>query len=277
MRITGFCSQWFYEPGKPAFSDYCYRVDSEAETLPSLETGLEQIGEYQRRLWANRRRALLIIVHGPDTSGKDSLIRALATYVDPAGFHAWSFGRPQGAEVRHDFLWRVMPLLPAFGEMVAFNRSHHEAVIAERVWPVHEPDHYNWEARYQAIRSFEAHLVQEGTTIVKIWLNLSEDEHRWRLLKRLEKPRKRWKFDASDIDGWEKRDHYICAAQRAIAATHTEASPWLIIPGDSKPQARAIVATVLAEQLQQLAPDYPPEDQSVLEHYRKLLAENGVK
>lgn len=220
---------------------------------------------------------MLFIAHGTDTSGKDSLIRTLATYADPAGFHAWSFGRPEGAEKRHDFLWRVTPFLPGFGEMVAFNRSHHEAVIAERLWPVHDAGSYNWDSRYRSIRNFEQHLVQEGTVVLKVWLNLSEGEHRRRLLKRLDKPRKRWKFDSSDIDGWEKRGQYEAFAEEAIAATHTDEAPWFIVPGDSKPQARAIVAGILAEQLQQMAPEYPRENAGVLQEYRQLLAERGVK
>lgn len=275
MPSSEFAESWFFVPGKPRFNDYPSVLDD--DKLPALETSLEEIGEYQRRLWANGRRALLLVIHGPDTSGKDSLIRTLATYADPAGFHAWSFGRPQGAEARHDFLWRVTPLLPGFGQMVAFNRSHHEAVIGERVWPVHAADSYNWPNRYRAIRDFEKHLVEEGTTLLKIWLNLSEDEHRRRLLKRLDKPRKRWKFDKSDIDGWERRQQYAAFAEEALAQTHTEEAPWFIVPGDSKPQARAIVSAIVAQQLKHLAPEYPKEDKAVLDAYRRLLAESGVK
>lgn len=275
MEVSPFAGARCFDPEKPRFRDYPTLLDDDEE-IPALEASLEEIGEYQRRLWANRRRALLVVVHGPDTSGKDSLIRTLATYADPAGFHAWSFSRPQGAEVRHDFLWRVTSYLPGLGEMVVFNRSHHEAVIAERVWPVHAADSYNWDNRYQSICNFERHLVQEGTTILKVWLNLSEDEHRRRLLKRLDKPRKRWKFDKSDIDGWVRRSEYEAFAEEAMAATHTREAPWFVVPGDRKPRARAIVAKILAEQLRQLAPDYPSEDEAVLGEYRQLLAQNGV-
>lgn len=212
MTRSAFARSFLFDPGKARFRDYPTLLDDDV-SIPGLEASLEQIGEYQRRLWANQARAVLLVIHGPDTSGKDSLIRTLATYADPAGFHAWSFSRPRGVETRHDFIWRVTPLLPAFGEMVAFNRSHHEAVIAERVWPVHPPESYNWKNRYQSIRNFESHLVEEGTTLIKIWLNLSESEHRERLLKRLDKPRKRWKFDRSDIDGWEKRHQYQAFAE----------------------------------------------------------------
>lgn len=276
MKWSAFARSFLFDPARPRFGDYPTLLEDDAK-LPALQASLERIGEYQRRLWANRARALLLIAQGPDTAGKDSLIRTLATYADPAGFHAWSFGRPTGAETRHDFLWRVAPLLPGFGEMAAFNRSHHEAVIAERLWPIHDPQSYNWQSRYQSICHFESHLVQEGTTVIKIWLNLSEDEHRQRLLKRLDKPRKRWKFDRADIESWKKRADYERFAEEALQATHTQEAPWLIVPGDRKPQARAIVAAVLAEQLEQLAPEYPKEDETVLEAYRQMLAKNGVK
>mgnify|MGYP005841493399 CR=1 FL=1 len=275
MNLKNFAKNWCFDPKKHRFKDYPCELDHD-EKLPGLESSLEDIGEFQRRLWANQKKALLIIVQGPDTSGKDSLIRTLATYTDPAGFHAWSFGRPEGAETRHDFIWRITPLLPGFGEMVAFNRSHHEAVIGERVWPVHEAESYNWVNRYRSIRDFERHLTEEGTTLIKIWLNLSEGEHRRRLLKRLDKPRKRWKFDESDIDGWEKRKQYGNYAEKAIAATHTNDAPWFIVPGDRKPQARAIVARIVADKLEQMAPEYPKERAAVLERYRRLLSESGV-
>ncbi|MFW5823579.1 MAG: polyphosphate kinase 2 family protein [Marinobacter sp.] len=271
MLTTPANEPWRYDPAKPGLHDYVTDPD-DAARVPQLEPALERIGEHQRRLWANGQKACLMIFHGLDASGKDSLTRTLATFMDPAGFHAWSFGRPRGAEVKHDFLWRVVPYLPALGELVAFNRSHHEAVMAERLWPVRDQGHYNWQARFSAIRAFERHLVQEGTTVVKVWLHLSEEEHRQRLLKRLDKPRKRWKFDRSDIVAWQRREEYLAAVEEAIAATHTAEAPWLILPADRKPAARALMANILAEQLEHLAPDYPKEDDKVLDQYRRLLS-----
>ena len=133
---------WCYQPEEPRLSNYASSVDNEGKLTP-LKGALKDIGEYQRRLWANGKTSLLLVVHGPDASGKDSLIRTLPTCMDPAGFHSWSFSRPRGTETRHDFLWRVTPLLPGFGEVCALNRSHHEAVIAERAWPIWEPERYN--------------------------------------------------------------------------------------------------------------------------------------
>lgn len=268
-RQSGKCA-WHYQPQKQCLTDYPVDCDDPGP-LPDRDTSLRRIGEYQRRLWANQEQSLLLVFHGMDASGKDSLIRTLATYMDPSSFHAWSFSRPRGAEARHDMLWRVTPLLPAFGEVTAFNRSHHEAVIAERAWPVWPAERYNWEHRYASLRHFEQHLVHEGTTILKFWLNLSEAEHRRRLRKRLEKPHKQWKFDPSDIEAWQRRGELQRYAEQAIAATHTSEAPWLIIPGDRKAVARDIVAGVVAEELMALAPEYPQADRQVLEQYRHLL------
>ena len=261
---------WCYQPARPHLRDYAPEVDDAGE-LPPLQSAIEDIGEYQRRLWANGKNSLLLVVHGPDASGKDSLIRTLATYMDPAGFHSWSFSRPEGAETRHDFLWRVSPLLPGFGEVSAFNRSHHEAVIAERAWPTRPPEEYDWQQRYASLRHFEQHLVGEGTAIIKCWLQLSDEEHRRRLLKRLDAPRKQWKFDSSDIESWKRRGELVQYAGEAIAATHTPEAPWLIVPADRKPVARAIVARVVADQLMALAPAYPTPDQAFLTRYRAML------
>lgn len=269
MLTTTFNESWLYDSRRPRLADY--PTDLDDTPVPALEPELEQIGEHQRRLWANRQQACLLILHGMDASGKDSLIRTLATYMDPAGFHAWSFSRPTEIERAHDFLWRVVPKLPALGELVALNRSHHEAVMAERLWPVRDESHYNWQARYAAIRAFEQHLVQESTTVIKVWLHQSGEEQRRRLVRRLDKPRKRWKFDRSDIEAWQRRDEYLAVAEEAIAATHTPEAPWLIIPGDRKPVARALVARIVAEQLAHLAPDYPADDEEVLAQYRALL------
>lgn len=161
--------------------------------------------------------------------------------------------------------------MPGFGEVVAFNRSHHEAVIAERAWPVWHSEHGELEGRYESLRQFEQHLVREGTHILKVWLNLSEQEHRERLRKRLDEPHKRWKFDAADIEGWQRRNELLGYAEDAIAATHISEAPWHIIPADNKGEARAIVAGLLADTLETLAPDYPAEDEAVLSRYRSLL------
>ena len=154
---------------------------------------------------------------------------------------------------------------------MVFNRSHYESVLAERLWPVTEHSSDEWGQKYDSINAFEAHLHREGTRILKIWLNTSRETQRQRLLKRLDKPRKRWKFDPADIKGWQSRADYLALANEVLPATHTDYAPWHLIPNDSKPEARARVASLLADLLWQLAPDYPEEDIALIDQYRDLL------
>ncbi|MFP1679748.1 polyphosphate kinase 2 family protein [Alloalcanivorax sp. C16-2] len=239
-----------------------------------LADSLERIHEHQRRLYAGRRHGVLLVVQGLDAAGKDSLIRTLARAMDPAAFRAHSFARPLGEEVDHDFLWRVWRHLPARGQVVAFNRSHYEAVLAERLWPTAEPPP-DWRGRYRAINEFEGHLHREGMRLVKVWLNTSRDEQRRRLLKRLDKPRKRWKFDPSDIESWRARDRYLALVNETLTATHTDHSPWHLIANDDKHAARARVAALMADLLATLAPEYPRENIGCIEHYKALLRGGG--
>ena len=241
--------------------------------LASLEDSLDRLREYQRRLYANRQYGVLLVVQGLDAAGKDSLIRTLARGMDPAAFRAHSFSRPLGDELYHDFLWRAWKHLPERGQVVAFNRSHYEAVLAERLWPVNPgPEIPHWNGRYQAIREFEQHLHREGVRTIKVWLNTSAEEQRQRLLRRLDMPRKRWKFDRSDIDGWQSRDAYLALVNETLTATHTDFAPWHIIANDKKGVARKQVASLLADLLASLAPSYPREDNLCIERYRALLS-----
>ncbi|WP_237440343.1 polyphosphate kinase 2 family protein [Alcanivorax sp. DP30] len=240
-------------------------------SVADLGSSLDTLNEYHRRLMANRRYGVLLVVQGLDAAGKDSLIRTLAQGMDPAGFRVHSFSRPLGEEVHHDFLWRVWRHLPERGEVVAFNRSHYESVLAERLWPISEHASDEWPLKYQSINAFEEHLHREGTRIIKIWLNTSRDEQRKRLVKRLDKPRKRWKFDDADIRSWEARADYLQLVNEVLPATHTEYAPWHVIPNDDKPAARAVVAAILAESLKSLAPEYPREHAACIARYRELL------
>lgn len=255
------------------------RLDTRLDQVPvpQLASSLELVHEYQRRLLANRQFGVLLVVQGMDAAGKDSLIRTLAQAMDPAGFRVHSFARPLGEEVHHDFLWRVWRHLPERGELVAFNRSHYESVLAERLWPVPEHASDEWPLKYQSINAFERHLHREGTRIIKVWLNTSRDEQRRRLLKRLESPRKRWKFDDADVKSWEARDQYLSLVNEVLPATHTDYAPWHVIPNDHKPTARAAVAAILADTLMGLAPDYPPDHTGCIERYRQLLQQKDER
>lgn len=245
--------------------------DGLIQTLPDLAELLARLEEAQRRLHANRRHGVLLIVQGLDASGKDSLLRTLNQGMDPAGFHVHSFGRPSPEESSHDFLWRIMAHLPARGHVSAFNRSHHEAVMAERLLPGASGNAAFWRTRCEAITAFEQHLHANDTRVLKVWLHTSAEEQRARLLKRLDDPRKRWKFEPADIDTFHERDRYLKVADDAMRQTATTESPWHVIPADHKPVARRLVALLLTELLERLAPDYPPGDPDVDARYRALL------
>lgn len=257
--------------------DDCHDLDSLpslAEPDPgSVRQAIHGLREPHRRFLACKPGAVLLVIQGLDTSGKNSLLRHLARGLDPAGFRVWSFGPPVGEELEHDFLWRVYRRLPAAGEVVAFNRSHYEAVLAERLWPVRvprvEPD---WPERWRAINDFERHLSESGTHIIKCWLHISEEEHFNRLRQRIDDPRKQWKFDASDLRNFRDRRRYQTLASEVLRETHTHLAPWHVIPADRRSQSRAIVAGILARALEGLAPDYPPADTETLERLRGELS-----
>lgn len=265
-------STWRWRKGRPDLEALdTTMADKDRDALPELEPLLLAIEEAQRKLFANRRHAVLVVLQGLDASGKDSMIRELSEGLDPVGFRAWSFGRPTPEEASHDFLWRIARRLPAHGEVVFFNRSHYEALLAERMLPGASSDDSFWETRGRLIRDYEQHLDACGTRIIKVWLHTGAEEQRQRLLKRLDEPRKRWKFDPSDIETFKQRKRYLKAAEEAIRDTHSEAAPWYIIPNDSKDYSRRAVGRLLLQALQELAPAYPAFDAKVNAEYRALL------
>lgn len=217
-----------------------------------LHTDLVQL---QARLWAEHRRALVVVFQAIDAGGKDGVIRQVFSGLNPAGVRVASFKRPTEIEMAHDFLWRVHGQCPGHGEIVVFNRSHYEDVLVTRVHGlIDEP---TWTRRYGQIRDFEAHLASEGTTIVKFFLHISRDEQRERLQDRIDSPDDRWKFSLSDLPERERWDDYQEAFAEAIAATSTGVAPWHVIPADHKWYRDWAVTSTLHEVLTALDPQYP--------------------
>lgn len=269
---NNYCTRWVWQKGRPDPNELATQMSKADEAaLPDLNDCLDALGEAQRKLHANGQHAVLLILQGLDASGKDSLLRTLAQGLDPAGFRVYSFGRPSPEELKHDYLWRVIPKLPAFGQVVAFNRSHYEAVLAERILEGAETSKRFWQARYRTINAIEKHWTDSGTQIIKVWLHQSEAEQKQRLLKRLDEPRKRWKFDPSDLDTFAQREPYLSAMADMVEATNTDEAPWHLIPADNKANARAAVAGILLEHLARLAPHYPESDAALDARYRALL------
>jgi len=243
-------------------------IKEEAETLLNdLKTKIEVL---QSELYAQNKYALLIIFQAMDAAGKDSAIAHTMSGLNPQGCQVYSFKQPSTEELDHDFLWRHYRDLPERGRIGIHNRSHYENVLVCKVHPelvlqqripgiddLKKIDDDFWEDRYDSIRSFEKHLVQNGTTIIKFFLNVSKDEQKKRFLQRIDDPEKNWKFSASDIAEREYWGDYMDAYKKAINATAVDHAPWYIIPADKKWFTRIAISTIMLKALEDLKLNYP--------------------
>ena len=227
------------------------------------------IRDLQRKLYADDRFAVLFVFQAMDAGGKDSTIRSVFTGVNPAGFQVSSFKAPSDEERDHDFLWRITKRLPERGRIGVFNRSHYEEVLIVRVHPEilesQKLPQYDlgtiWSERFESIRNFEEHLANNGTVIVKFFLNVSFEEQKRRFLRRIDKPSKNWKFSAADVDERKRWPDYMHAFEEALNATSRPWAPWYAIPADSKPFMRLQVARIVQETLEGLGVDFPELDE----------------
>ena len=244
--------------------------------------------QLQDTLYAHGKYAVLVCLQGMDTAGKDSLIREVFKDFNARGVVVHSFKVPTELERKHDYLWRHYIALPARGKFGVFNRTHYENVLVTRVHPeyilgeylpdVHSVDDVNddfWAKRFEQIRNFETTLAQNGTLIFKFFLNLSKDEQKRRLIRRLEKRSKNWKFSPSDLKERMLWDKYMECYEDAINRTSVPHAPWFSIPSDDKPTARLIVATILLEELRKYEdiqePELDPEIKAKISEYKKQL------
>jgi len=217
-----------------------------------LNTRLETL---QELLYAENKHKLLIVLQGMDTAGKDGAIRHVFEGVNPQGVKVASFKVPTSQELAHDYLWRVHRHTPGRGEIVIFNRSHYEDVLAVRVHELVPPE--VWGLRYEHINAFEKLLTDEGTTILKFYLHIDKAEQKTRLQARLDEPLKRWKFNRGDLKERELWPDYLAAYEEALSRTSTEAAPWYIVPANRKWYRNLVIATVVVETLEGLAMSYP--------------------
>src|SRR5690606_31724373 len=233
-----------------------------------LEQEKIKLRELQEKLYADGSKSLLIVLQAMDAAGKDSLIEHVFSGVNPQGCEVTSFKTPSKMEYALDFLWRHYLALPAKGKIGIFNRSHYESVLVckvhpeynlnEKVWKsTDEFDGKFWENRYESIRNFEKHLAENGTTIVKIFLNVSQEEQKQRFLDRINEPEKNWKFAAGDLPEralWEK---YMEAYERAIDETSKDHAPWFVIPADQKWFARVAAVQIIIDALEHMDLKFP--------------------
>ncbi len=226
-----------------------------------LAEGLVRLGELQDRMWAEARHAVLVILQGIDAAGKDGTIRHVMSAFNPMGCPVTSFKVPTDEERGHDYLWRVHRRTPAKGEIGIFNRSHYEDVLVVRVHNLVPKD--VWSRRYDQINAWERTLVEEGTTIVKFFLAIDQDEQRERLRDRVEDPAKRWKFRRADLDERALWDSYRRAFEDALGRCSTEWAPWYLVPSNRKWFRNLAVADILADVIDDLAPAYPPGEPGI--------------
>ena len=213
---------------------------------------MEELGQY---LYAEARRTLLVVLQARDAGGKDGTIRKVFGALNPQSCRVKAFGVPAGEEARHDFLWRVHQEVPPFGFVGVFNRSHYEDVVAVRVRNL-VPEEV-WAKRYAQINAWERILTENGVTILKLFLHVSRDEQKNRLLRRLRDPAKNWKFVPGDLDDRALWDEYTEAYQEAFFRCSTAHAPWYIVPADKKPVRNLLVAQIVVDALEKMAPQPP--------------------
>ncbi|HZQ35201.1 MAG TPA: PPK2 family polyphosphate kinase, partial [Dehalococcoidia bacterium] len=227
-----------------------------------------RLRDLQERLHVDGRHALLLVLQGMDTSGKDGTVKHLSGGFSLLGARLAAFAAPTPAELRHDFLWRVHAQAPAHGMVGIFNRSHYEDVLVARVHKL-VPEAI-WRERYAQINAFEALLAASGTTIVKCYLHISKEEQRQRLLARLDAPDKRWKFDPGDLAERRHWDEYRAAYEEALSRCSTEQAPWYIVPADHKWYRNYAVTRLLVEALERLPLRLPRPEFDVKAMQREL-------
>lgn len=236
-----------------------------ATTLVKLNQEIEVL---QEQLYAEGKHKLLIVLQATDTGGKDGTIRAVFEGVNPQGVKVASFKVPTAIELAHDYLWRVHSQVPGKGEIVIFNRSHYEDVLAVRVH--HLTPENVWMKRYDHINDFERMLTDEGTTILKFFLHIDQDEQAERLLARVEDPTKQWKFSPGDLEERKLWAEYESAFEDMVNKTSTEYAPWYVVPANKKWYRNLVIAQIVRDTLRGFNMGYPKPPEN-LDHYRKLL------
>lgn len=248
----------------------------------------EELADIQNTMYAHGKYAVLMCIQGMDTAGKDSLIREVFKEFNVRGIVAHSFKKPSPKELKHDYLWRHYKALPARGKFGIFNRTHYENVLVTRVHPKYllyenMPDILSvddvtdtfWDKRFNEINNFEKHIAENGTIIFKFFLNISKDEQKFRLLRRLKKPNKHWKFSSDDLDERKLWDKYQTCYEDVLNRSSKPHAPWFNIPADDKPTARYLVAKIMYDTLTEYNdiqnPELPEDEKAKINYYKEQL------
>jgi PPK2 family polyphosphate:nucleotide phosphotransferase len=240
-----------YDPGDSSL----FTNGGKAESQAVFDELRDELQGLQKVLYAQSKHRVLIVLQAMDTGGKDGCVKHVFSRVDPQGIHVKAFKKPSEEELAHDFLWRVHPHVPGNGQIVIFNRSHYEDILAVRVKKLFGDE--VWKRRYRHVIEFERMLAEEGTTIIKMFLHISKDEQKRRLDSRLANPAKHWKFNPDDLSDRARWSDFQKAYEDLIEKTSTEQAPWFIIPGDRKWYRNLLVARIMVDTLRGLKMDFP--------------------
>jgi PPK2 family polyphosphate:nucleotide phosphotransferase len=265
MPVTGALERYLIKPGaKVDFGKFesgekaLFDGGGKEDFAPQFDKLQDQLQQLQKMLYAQNKHRVLVVMQAMDTGGKDGCIKHVFSRIDPQGIHVRSFKKPSAEELARDFLWRVHAKVPSTGQMVIFNRSHYEDIIAVRVKKIF-PDEV-WKRRQRHVIEFERMLVEEGTTIVKIFLHISKDEQKSRLQSRLDNSAKHWKFNPDDLADRARWDDFMHAYSDVIGKTSTELAPWYVVPADRKWYRNLCVARIMLDTLKKLDMEFPDID-----------------
>lgn len=265
MPVQGALERYWVKPGSKVdlaaidpHERTLFKGDGREEAAEQFRELQFRLQDMQKALYAQGKHRILVVMQAMDTGGKDGCIKHVFSHIDPQGIHVRSFKKPSEEELSYDFLWRVHSKVPHRGQLVIFNRSHYEDIIAVRVKKLF-PDEV-WKRRQRHVVEFERMLAEEGTTIVKIFLHISKEEQKKRLEARLANPVKHWKFNPDDLADRKRWDDFMSAYEDVMAKTSTEFAPWFIVPADRKWYRNLCVARIMVDTLSKLDMTLPKVD-----------------
>ena len=256
FRLSDYSTEPSFELGK----------EDKPLVKQTLQLGVEALAALQDILYAQDKWSLLVVFQAMDAAGKDGAIKHVMSGINPQGCQVSSFKAPSSEDMDHDFLWRCQKHLPERGRIGIFNRSYYEEVLVVRVHekilkgqklPEELVTENIWEERFKDIRNFEKYLGRNGTVVIKFFLHLSKDEQRKRFIERVDDPDKNWKFSAADANERGFWKDYMAAYEEMIKNTSTEKAPWYVVPADSKPYARIVIASAIINALDEMGLEYP--------------------
>ncbi len=263
-------------------------ADKETYTGEAFTERLDELREWQERLYAENKYGLVIVLQARDAAGKDSLIKKVFAHLNIQGVRVANFKQPTSEETDHDYLWRINKALPGRGEIAIFNRSHYEDVLVTRVhdllktgtFPKELIESDIWEERYRQINDWERYLTENGIFVLKFFLHVSRETQAERLVERIRRPEKNWKFSYADISERRLWDEYSDIYGDMLGATSTEAAPWYVVPADKKWYTRYVVLDIVTDFMRRLSPQYPAptgkEKEELMRWQRYLAQEKDI-